>query len=304
MDSLKAAFDGAPDTGTNVFDHDLDTVARHPGIQARQQGIAGLSTTCQQCPVVASCGGGLYTHRYRTGNGFDNPSVFCADLLKLITHIGSHPPRSDPCAYASPPPTWRHLPRAPAAPRPWRNSPAPSKACCGRMLGSRLPGRKHRARSATPDLRAAWSLLTTLDRAQPKALGTVLRHPYVRVWAIRCLEQLRAAAARPPAERPAGLVPDLGHLGAIAAAAAVRARVQATVTVPVVDTAVHLPTLGRLTLAEPDDGRCPEGERQTATVTVTGDAVIIEARYGSRALEDPRPAHLRAGDGHRCRRGG
>ena len=92
VDSLKAAFDGAPDTGTNVFDHDLDAVARHPGIQARQQGIAGLSTTCQQCPVVASCGGGLYTHRYRTGSGFDNPSVFCTDLLKLITHIGGHLP--------------------------------------------------------------------------------------------------------------------------------------------------------------------------------------------------------------------
>src|SRR6266567_6314318 len=90
VDSLKAAFDGAPGTGTNVFDHDLDTVARHPGIRARQQGLAGLCHTCQQCPVVTSCGGGLYTHRYQTGNDFDNPSVYCADLLKLITHIGSH----------------------------------------------------------------------------------------------------------------------------------------------------------------------------------------------------------------------
>src|SRR5216684_3209943 len=92
VDSLKAAFDGAPDTGTNVFDDELDTVARHPGIRARQQGVAGLCVTCQQCPVVTSCGGGLYTHRYRAANGFDNPSVYCADLLKLITHIGSHQP--------------------------------------------------------------------------------------------------------------------------------------------------------------------------------------------------------------------
>ena len=92
VDSLKAAFDGAPETGTDVFGHSLDAVAAHPGIQARQQGAAGLCQTCQQCPVVASCGGGLYPHRYRTANGFDNPSVYCADLLALISHISSRLP--------------------------------------------------------------------------------------------------------------------------------------------------------------------------------------------------------------------
>ena len=87
VDSLKAAFDGAPETGLNVFRHSLDIVAQHPGIAARQQGIAGLCQTCRDCPVVSSCGGGLYTHRYRDGNGFANPSVYCADLLELISHI-------------------------------------------------------------------------------------------------------------------------------------------------------------------------------------------------------------------------
>ena len=91
VDSLKAAYEGAPETGMNVFDHDLDVVAKHPGIVARQQGIDGLCQTCQKCPVVSTCGG-LYTHRYRAASGFANPSVFCADLLKLITHISGHPP--------------------------------------------------------------------------------------------------------------------------------------------------------------------------------------------------------------------
>ena len=52
----------------------MDVVGQHPGILARQQGIAGLCQTCQECPVVTSCGGGLYTHRYRAGSGFANPS--------------------------------------------------------------------------------------------------------------------------------------------------------------------------------------------------------------------------------------
>lgn len=34
------------------------------------------------------CGGGLFAHRYRAGDGFHNPSVYCADLLHLIKHVG------------------------------------------------------------------------------------------------------------------------------------------------------------------------------------------------------------------------
>src|SRR5262249_3456695 len=48
VDSLKAAFDGAPATGCDVFHHSLDVVGRHPGIVARQQGLAGLCQTCQE----------------------------------------------------------------------------------------------------------------------------------------------------------------------------------------------------------------------------------------------------------------
>ena len=81
VDSLKVAFDGAPATGLNVFEHALDLVEQHPGIVARQQGLAGLCQTCRECPVVTSCGGGLYAHRYRSPAGFANPSVYCADLL-------------------------------------------------------------------------------------------------------------------------------------------------------------------------------------------------------------------------------
>lgn len=39
------------------------------------------------CVVLAVCGGGLYVRRYQCGAGFNNPSVYCADL-EFITHIG------------------------------------------------------------------------------------------------------------------------------------------------------------------------------------------------------------------------
>jgi len=86
-DSIKVAYDGAPATGLDIFEHSLDDTAAHPGIRARQQGIAGLAGSCRKCPLVDSCGGGLYAHRYRSGSGFLNPSVYCADLEKIITHV-------------------------------------------------------------------------------------------------------------------------------------------------------------------------------------------------------------------------
>lgn len=86
-DSLKTAYDGAPATGMDVFSHSLDEVARHPGLRDRRLGLAGLCATCRSCPVVEVCGGGLYAHRYRSGAGFANPSVYCRDLMALITHV-------------------------------------------------------------------------------------------------------------------------------------------------------------------------------------------------------------------------
>ncbi|WP_326820541.1 FxsB family cyclophane-forming radical SAM/SPASM peptide maturase [Streptosporangium sp. NBC_01756] len=86
-DSLKSTFPGAPETGLNVFEHSFDTALDHPAVIARQIGASGLSATCQACAISDVCGGGHYTHRYRSGSGFLNPSVYCADLMRLVTHI-------------------------------------------------------------------------------------------------------------------------------------------------------------------------------------------------------------------------
>lgn len=86
VDTLKSTFEGATVLGFNVFDHDFNTVALHPAVQSRQQGVTGLCETCQRCPIVRICGGGYLPHRY-AANGFDNPSVYCGDLQRIIKHI-------------------------------------------------------------------------------------------------------------------------------------------------------------------------------------------------------------------------
>ncbi len=86
-DNLKAAYHGASVTGLHVSRDPFDAALMLPGVVARQIGIHGLSAICRACPVHRVCGGGMYTHRYRSGSGFANPSVYCPDLIKLIAHI-------------------------------------------------------------------------------------------------------------------------------------------------------------------------------------------------------------------------
>jgi uncharacterized protein len=87
LDSLSSAYPGAADTGLRVNTDAFDAALDHPTTVARQIGADALSPQCQACSVMKICGGGLYPHRYRSGQGFRNPSVYCDDLMRLITHV-------------------------------------------------------------------------------------------------------------------------------------------------------------------------------------------------------------------------
>lgn len=86
-DTLKAAYPGAAATGLHVSRDHLDAALLLPPVAARQIGARALAAQCRVCPVRSVCGGGLYSHRYDSGTGFLNPSVYCPDLFALITRI-------------------------------------------------------------------------------------------------------------------------------------------------------------------------------------------------------------------------
>ncbi|WP_233359004.1 FxsB family cyclophane-forming radical SAM/SPASM peptide maturase [Thermomonospora amylolytica] len=87
VDTLKSAYAGATVTSLHVARDSFDSALLLPRIAARQIGHRALSVPCRSCTLQRVCGGGLYTHRYRSGSGFANPSVYCPDLFRLITHI-------------------------------------------------------------------------------------------------------------------------------------------------------------------------------------------------------------------------
>jgi len=87
VDALRSAYDGAAGLGLDVAADSFDRALAHPAVAARQIGLAALGESCQACVRRDVCGGGHFAHRYRAGEGYRNPSVFCPDLFRLVGHI-------------------------------------------------------------------------------------------------------------------------------------------------------------------------------------------------------------------------
>ena len=45
------------------------------------------SPICRACRHLKACGGGMVTHRFKEGFGYDNPTVFCPDQKQLIARM-------------------------------------------------------------------------------------------------------------------------------------------------------------------------------------------------------------------------
>ena len=85
--SLKVCGDGFTKAHVNVREHELDEALRTDLARQYHLSHRRLPPACTRCPVNAICGGGHLVHRYRSDNGFDNPSVLCRDMMKFITHV-------------------------------------------------------------------------------------------------------------------------------------------------------------------------------------------------------------------------
>jgi uncharacterized protein len=87
LDSLKVAGQEATALGLNATDHSLDDALAHPAIYSRMMGVKALSQACRDCPEVQNCAGGYLPHRFSSRNGFQNPTVYCANLKLIFEHI-------------------------------------------------------------------------------------------------------------------------------------------------------------------------------------------------------------------------
>jgi uncharacterized protein len=86
-DDFKICGDGFTKRGFNVRDHSFDSALKDELMIEYNLSGERLCKRCSNCPVSEICGGWYVPTRYGRKNKFSNPSVFCPDALKLITHI-------------------------------------------------------------------------------------------------------------------------------------------------------------------------------------------------------------------------
>ncbi|WP_159774431.1 FxsB family cyclophane-forming radical SAM/SPASM peptide maturase [Streptomyces sp. HM190] len=263
-DWLKTAYPGAPGTGMHIDTHRLEEAAAHRGIQARRAGLDGLSAQCRACPVVSVCGGGLYGHRHRAANGFDNPSVYCADLLKIIEYVQAAERDETDVRHGWHGLTWTHFDELAAG----HGGAAAVRSLAAAQNSQRraLLAAARRADVGTGS-EAGWEAVLALPTA---ALDVLLSEPYLRVWALACGQSLRGAD---------------GHPAEAALSAVARTGGRLTLPVPLrhgpEGPEVHLPGLGRLLVGADS----PDHRAGTVTVTASDATVVV----GGRALGHERP---------------
>jgi uncharacterized protein len=90
LDCLRTCKEGIAKINLNVLRDDFCKIQETDSMHsiAIFQGMP-LPQGCRGCPEQDTCAGGYLPHRYSSERGFDNPSVWCADLLKLFAHLRS-----------------------------------------------------------------------------------------------------------------------------------------------------------------------------------------------------------------------
>lgn len=87
VDTLKICGEGFTKAGANVRNSTINEALETELASLFYESHQNVAEKCRQCPINQVCGGGYLPHRFSKQNGFNNPSVYCSDLMKLITHI-------------------------------------------------------------------------------------------------------------------------------------------------------------------------------------------------------------------------
>lgn len=88
VDTLKICGNGFTKTTLNLKFNELDDIYKESELAKLYYNSHNeICSICTTCPIENICGGGFLGHRYSDENSFDNPSVYCKEIIKLIAHI-------------------------------------------------------------------------------------------------------------------------------------------------------------------------------------------------------------------------
>jgi uncharacterized protein len=90
-DALRVCENGIAASGLSVLHHGFDDLEL--GLPLVHKAVSGgfpLPTECGLCSERWICAGGYLPHRYSRKNGFDNPSVWCRDILRILEKMRAY----------------------------------------------------------------------------------------------------------------------------------------------------------------------------------------------------------------------
>lgn len=87
VDPLRVCGDSFTRTNLNVLFNNISDLWDLPLFRMYYNSHRILCDKCNNCSIKNICGGGYIVHRYSEINGFDNPSLYCNDIKKLVTYI-------------------------------------------------------------------------------------------------------------------------------------------------------------------------------------------------------------------------
>ncbi|WDF57309.1 radical SAM protein [Mucilaginibacter sp. KACC 22063] len=86
-DSLRACYEGITRNGYNVHHNEIDDLFTEDIFKIYYNSHDLVAEQCLNCPMLDICGGGFLGNRFANHNGFDNPTIYCKDIIRLVTHL-------------------------------------------------------------------------------------------------------------------------------------------------------------------------------------------------------------------------
>ncbi len=86
-DTLRVCKSGITKSNYNIKYHELESIENVALAELYYYAHHRLPQTCTECVLEDICAGGYLINRYSNERGFNNESVYCEDIAKLICHV-------------------------------------------------------------------------------------------------------------------------------------------------------------------------------------------------------------------------
>lgn len=89
-DTLRVCGPEVSHSGMNVKNSTLEDYFQSTFVLELQDAYREIADSCRTCCWERVCGGGALVNRYRKGEGFKHPSIYCAGLKRLYTQVATY----------------------------------------------------------------------------------------------------------------------------------------------------------------------------------------------------------------------